>query len=331
MWSKVAKLASPAPRKPSSASPLPPKGEQLVLQLVDSLRLALSSPSSTSRDDRSPSEKVTQLLEELLRALKAEQASGEGAASPLGACAEVLLRDAVLAELVELVQGDEPRGVREGLVRWFGRAIVELDEAWLGHSAVNKPLYVFLPSLFARRSIGANQEVYVDRIKLLKTCVDEEGGLMRQEELAVVEVMCVVAERIKTVRLPSSQDPCSTMLTTSRAAARASRHLFPRETRFSRTKRAILLRPSPHSSHHHLLVFCRRSTTLSDFLARLDKRSVCSFRPLPDVFCRFASTSSRPRFSPLFVPPPLHPPRRSSRRLCKRRSSLPRRRRFRLP
>jgi hypothetical protein len=38
------------------------------------------------------------------------------------------------------------------------------------------------------------------RIKLLKSCVDEEGGLIREEELAVVEVMCVVAERIKTVR-----------------------------------------------------------------------------------------------------------------------------------
>jgi hypothetical protein len=37
------------------------------------------------------------------------------------------------------------------------------------------------------------------RIKLLRCCVDEEGGLSRDEESAVVETMCTVCERIKTV------------------------------------------------------------------------------------------------------------------------------------
>jgi hypothetical protein len=139
MWSKVAKLASPAPRKPSSSSPKA-TGEQLVLQLVDSFRLSLANNDNRSRS--TVVESVSKLLAELLRTLKAEQASGEGASSPLGACAEVLLRDAVLGELVELVKEDQPQGVRQELVRWFGRAIVELEEAWLGHSAVNKPLCV---------------------------------------------------------------------------------------------------------------------------------------------------------------------------------------------
>ena len=38
-----------------------------------------------------------------------------------------------------------------------------------------------------------------NRIKLLRACVDEEGGLSREEELVVVETMCMVCERIKTV------------------------------------------------------------------------------------------------------------------------------------
>lgn len=41
---------------------------------------------------------------------------------------------------------------------------------------------------------------FPDRVRLLRRCVDEDGGLDRTEELAVVQVMCTVAERIKTVR-----------------------------------------------------------------------------------------------------------------------------------
>ncbi|GAA5892152.1 hypothetical protein JCM6882_005711 [Rhodosporidiobolus microsporus] len=174
MWAKVAKLASPAPRKPSSSTSKPTADEPTFLRLVEQLSGLLDSPSGDGRSPVQTRENVARLLGELLRVLKAEQASA-AASSPLPPCLERLLLDNVLATLVGLVEKDEPQGVREELVRWYGRAIVELDEGWLSHSAVNKPL-----------------------VKLLRTCVDEEGGLMRQEELAVVEVMCIVAERIKT-------------------------------------------------------------------------------------------------------------------------------------
>ncbi|GAA5856254.1 hypothetical protein JCM8547_000839 [Rhodosporidiobolus lusitaniae] len=175
MWSKVAKLASPAPRKPSSSLSKQPADESSFLRLVDQLRSALSYPTPpASRTAGESKDSVSHLLRELLRLLQLEQQAGVGT-TPLGACTELLLRDAVLDELVDLACKDGEKGNREELVRWYGRAIVELDEAWLSHSAVNKPL-----------------------VKLLRSCVDEDGGLKRQEELAVVEVMCVVAERIKT-------------------------------------------------------------------------------------------------------------------------------------
>ncbi|GAA5828168.1 hypothetical protein JCM11251_002618 [Rhodosporidiobolus azoricus] len=175
MWAKVAKLASPAPRKPSSSTKPGPVDELTFLRLIEQLEGSLRS--ATAEDGRQPvqtRETVSRLLAELLRLLKAEQSTST-ASSPLPVVLERLLLDNVLGSLVGLVEKDEPQGVREELVRWYGRAIVELEEGWLSHSAVNKPL-----------------------VKLLRTCVDEEGGLMRQEELAVVEVMCTVAERIKT-------------------------------------------------------------------------------------------------------------------------------------
>lgn len=135
MWSAVARLASPAPRKVSTTQPLR-ADEATFSRLYDSLKASLS----TGGDERPPSilQTVKQQLAQLLAILKVESATKED--GWLGPCIEYALREGVFKILVELVQEDEPRGVRLGLVEWFSRAIVELDEGFLAHSAVNKPL-----------------------------------------------------------------------------------------------------------------------------------------------------------------------------------------------
>ncbi|GAA6056768.1 hypothetical protein JCM3770_006123 [Rhodotorula araucariae] len=169
MWSKVAKLASPAARKPpSTPAPQPPSPADAP-RLFAELEAVLTAGAELAGPRR---ESVARLLAQLLGALKAG-ASEVASAQPLDEGTEHLLRENSLATLVGLVERD--CAVREELVRWYGRAIVDLDEAWLGHSAVNKPL-----------------------VRLLRRCVEEDGGLGRTEERAVVQVMCVVAERIKT-------------------------------------------------------------------------------------------------------------------------------------
>ncbi|GAA5901591.1 hypothetical protein JCM8208_001550 [Rhodotorula glutinis] len=160
MWSRVAKLASPAPRKPAAPVVPPLSTPQAVAQLVS---LLASSP---------PPAAAASLFDQLLDALKADSAQAT-TADVLPEGIEHLLREGSLGTLVGLVEHDA--GLREEFVRWYGRAIIELDEGWLSHSAVNRPL-----------------------VRLLRRCVDEEGGLGRAEELAVVQVMCTVAARIKT-------------------------------------------------------------------------------------------------------------------------------------
>ncbi|GJN92200.1 hypothetical protein Rhopal_005230-T1 [Rhodotorula paludigena] len=167
MWSKVAKLASPAPRRtPAPAQSPKPADTALIFSQLDAA-LAGSTPPRGPDETR---ELVARLLVQLLAALKA--GSG-GAAGALDEGTEHLLQSNALSALVEQVEGDP--ALREELVRWYARAVIELDEAWLSHGTVNKPL-----------------------VRLLRRCVDEEGGLGRDEELAVVRVMCIVAERIKT-------------------------------------------------------------------------------------------------------------------------------------
>ncbi|GAA5896400.1 uncharacterized protein JCM6883_006891 [Sporobolomyces salmoneus] len=169
MWSAVARLASPAPRKPSTNSIK--ANEPTFARLYESLRTLLGSPEA----DRSATLVQTARLQlgQLLAILKVETASKEDGL--LGPCIEYALREGTFKSLVDLVEKDEPEGVRLELVEWFSRAVVELDEGFLAHTGVNKPL-----------------------IKLLRCCVDEEGGLSREEETSVVETMCIVCERIKT-------------------------------------------------------------------------------------------------------------------------------------
>lgn len=95
-------------------------------------------------------------LGQLLSLLSAESSS-PALSSPdsLGPCLEFLLKNGILATLVKLAAKDDPPGARAEVIRWYGRAIVELDESFLVHSAVSKPLCVlFSPE----RVSGANCE-----------------------------------------------------------------------------------------------------------------------------------------------------------------------------
>ncbi|GAA6022482.1 hypothetical protein JCM11491_001692 [Sporobolomyces phaffii] len=166
MWSKVARLASPAPRKPSTT--VLRADAPSFARLYESTRDLLDSGDSPALV-----QVVTLQLGQLLAILKVETVqTGDGL---LGPCIEYALREGAFSEVVERVERDEPNGVRVAVVEWFTRAIVELDEGFLAHSAVNKPL-----------------------IKLLRSCVDDAAGLARDDELAVAETMCAVCERIKT-------------------------------------------------------------------------------------------------------------------------------------
>lgn len=132
MWSKVAKLASPAPRRtPAPAQSPKPADTALIFSQLDAA-LAGSTPPRGPDETR---ELVARLLGQLLATLKTGSGGGVGA---LDEGTEHLLQSNALSALVEQVEGDP--ALREELVRWYGRAVIELDEAWLSHGAVNKPL-----------------------------------------------------------------------------------------------------------------------------------------------------------------------------------------------
>lgn len=144
MWSKVAKLASPAPRKPAARLDAPIPAEQLFHRLrrvLDPDDAAAASSSSARAAE------VERLLDALLHCLRAEARSET---PPLGEALELLLENNSLGSLVDLVldHGGDP-ALRAVLLRWYAEAIDRLDAAWLSHSAVNKPLCAAVAPLSA--------------------------------------------------------------------------------------------------------------------------------------------------------------------------------------
>ncbi|GAA5980872.1 hypothetical protein JCM10908_003897 [Rhodotorula pacifica] len=168
MWSKVAKLASPAPRKPATRLDAPTPEH-----LFTSLRRVLehdevAGADSTTRSAGQAAE-VQQLLDLLLHVLQAEARSD----SPLGETLEFILENNSLGTLVDLALGREDQAIRTALLRWYAEAVDSLDGAWLSHSAVNKPL-----------------------TKLIK--VSLSNGVDSGAELDLVTLLCVVSERIRS-------------------------------------------------------------------------------------------------------------------------------------
>lgn len=137
MWSKVAKLASPAPRKPAARLDTPLPAEQLF----HALRRVLDPDDAASSSARAA--EVERLLVALLQVLKVEARSET---PPLGEALELLLENNSLGSLVDLILDSRDAVLRAVLLRWYAEAIDQLDGAWLSHSAVNKPLCACCPT-----------------------------------------------------------------------------------------------------------------------------------------------------------------------------------------
>lgn len=188
MWAKVAKLASPAPRKPSAASE-PPNADRLFSQLR---RVLADDNANAARD---VADEVARLLHDLHDALRQEQQSG----APLGPVLEFILENDALDQLVCLVLQPERGPFRSRLLEWYADAIDGLEGSWLEHAAVNKPLYVLLlkgPSVNRSTSLADNGCSH--RIKLIKGCLST--GVTSEEEYHFVVLLCTAAERIRSVR-----------------------------------------------------------------------------------------------------------------------------------
>ncbi|KAK4699752.1 hypothetical protein P7C70_g6508, partial [Phenoliferia sp. Uapishka_3] len=188
MWGlgSLSKLrgASPGPGKAAS-SPLKGKGkgsprEDPLTSFVatwEQLKAALSSDLNTKLPFNQSS--IPRHLGQLLALLTAEASdtstgNSQPASEPLGPCQEYLVKTGVLATLVTLSAKDKPVGTRRAVIAWANQAVAALGDGFVVHSAVHRPL-----------------------VKLIRKSVESEAGLSKNEEEALVDIMCRLSERIR--------------------------------------------------------------------------------------------------------------------------------------
>lgn len=143
MWSRVAKLASPAPRKLATRLDAPLR----VDQLFGSLRRVLGegardagSGGGGDGDGLARVAEVERLLDSVLHALQLEAQSEGAPPAPLGEALESILESDSLGHAVDLVLASGDPALRPVLLRWYAEAIDSLDGTWLTHAAIHKPL-----------------------------------------------------------------------------------------------------------------------------------------------------------------------------------------------
>lgn len=134
------------PRGPSQAlhSLLGVPASKLGLLLLSERRQKLTQPvtpqAALSSEARPPLREspIPRLLAQLLSLVASESSS---ASEPLGPCLEYLLKNDVLATLVQLSSApNQADWVRGEVVAWYGDAVSQLEESFLIHGAVSKPL-----------------------------------------------------------------------------------------------------------------------------------------------------------------------------------------------
>ncbi|KAM0793547.1 hypothetical protein ACM66B_000984 [Microbotryomycetes sp. NB124-2] len=175
----LARLASPGGRQARTTEAAAALRAKQPLDPLVAFEQAWFSAQRVLEPERSRSdlssqtrEQLTAQLDRMLSLLESESASPT---DPIGPCLEFVLKDQALGTLVTLVLDQNSSTLRAVLVQWFSKAIVALPETFLVHRSIHKPL-----------------------IKLLNKCIESDVGEFPEEEAAVVLIMVVIAERIRT-------------------------------------------------------------------------------------------------------------------------------------
>ncbi|KAG0230615.1 hypothetical protein BGW42_000820 [Actinomortierella wolfii] len=132
-WNKLRKrIISPPKAHPSSAIQLSrfSKNWNAILN-------CLKSPEKCSLDVSQT--EIPKRLKWMVDLLVDEESSLEEASGTTGVCMEFLLKNGVLAILVNISEGDRPRGIKGETIRTVAAMINLLDDRFLVHNAVHKP------------------------------------------------------------------------------------------------------------------------------------------------------------------------------------------------
>ncbi|KZS89926.1 hypothetical protein SISNIDRAFT_458240 [Sistotremastrum niveocremeum HHB9708] len=113
-----------------------------------------------------------------------------------GACLEYLLKNDVLGTLVKLSEADRPSGIQAEVLRSVSSMVVLLDEQFLVHTAVHRPVLRLL-----RTCVGDELEEKVDgRGRVVGAASNTVKPQPSEYEEDLVDLLCTLCSRIRTYR-----------------------------------------------------------------------------------------------------------------------------------
>lgn len=117
--------------------------------------------------------------------------SGEGTTGP---CLEYLLKNDILGELVRLVTSNRPPRLKAkgDAIRLFANLVILLDERFIVHNAVHKPLVRLLKSC-----IDLSSTAY-DHADATRESSQDSVGILAEDEEDLIDLVCHLCSRIKT-------------------------------------------------------------------------------------------------------------------------------------
>jgi len=147
-------------------------------------------------------------LKNLIDLLVEEESRLEDATGTTGVCMEYLFKNNILAKLVNSAEGDQPRGIMGETIRSMASMINLLDDRFLVHNAVHKPVVKLLRTCCAPGTeLEGNESYHEDLVDLMYILCSKIHGYPELLNIFFYDKQWLtVPERIPSRRLQKNRE-----------------------------------------------------------------------------------------------------------------------------
>ncbi|KAG0056218.1 hypothetical protein BGZ83_005950 [Gryganskiella cystojenkinii] len=201
-WNKLKKTIIPNPKEPPSSA--------FQLSRFNTCWLAIQKALSTleKRNVFIQQTEIPARLKTMIDLLVDEESRLEDATGTTGVCMEYLLKNNILTKLVHSAEGDNPRGIMGETIRSMASMINLLDDRFLVHNAVHKPIVKLLRTCCAPGTeVESNESYHEDLVDLMYVLCSKIHGYPELLNIFFYDKQWLtVPERIPARRLQKNRE-----------------------------------------------------------------------------------------------------------------------------
>ncbi|GJJ69078.1 hypothetical protein EMPS_01424 [Entomortierella parvispora] len=201
-WNKLKKTIMTAPKEP------PNSAVQLARFNANWLTIQKAVSTLEKRNVPIQQTEIPARLKNLIDLLVEEESRLEDATGTTGVCMEYLFKNNILTKLVNSAEGDQPRGIMGETIRSMASMINLLDDRFLVHNAVHKPVVKLLRTCCAPGTeLEGNESYHEDLVDLMYILCSKIHGYPELLNIFFYDKQWLtVPERIPSRRLQKNRE-----------------------------------------------------------------------------------------------------------------------------